>query len=99
MHERIENGFHTVHNIGELVDRVEADFRSDIARSRHPLRRKLGVLMQIAISGSVSKSLKPMASTFSGTNRFESVPRKAIIKTHNLWKLRPPNTVTNGGGY
>ena len=37
-------------------------------------------MMQIAISGSVSKSLKPMALTFSGTNRFASVPRKAIMK-------------------
>jgi len=50
-------------------------FRSDIARSRH---RKLGVLIQIAISGSVCKSLKPSAPTFSGTNRYESVPGNSV---------------------
>jgi hypothetical protein len=36
--------------------------------------------MQIAISGSASQSLTPISPTFSGTNRFESAPRKAIIK-------------------
>ena len=65
--------------LGELWSYTEADFRSDIVRSRHPLRRKLGVLMQIAISGLVSRS-ETNGSTFSGTHRFEFVPRKAIIK-------------------
>ena len=46
----------------------------------------LGVMKQIAISGSVSKSLKPLAPTFSGTDRFESV--------HG--KLRPSYSVTYG---
>ena len=52
------------------------------------------------VFGAVSKSLKPMAPTLSGTNRFESVPRKATMKkTHNLWKPRPPNSISDGLGW
>ena len=48
--------------------------RPQLALLRHFMRRKLGVLMQIIISGSGSQSLQPMAPKFCGTSRFEFVP-------------------------
>ena len=83
----------TSEDFAEHWNHTEVDFRSDDTRLRHPLMRKLGALIQIAISRSAFRSLKPIAPFFPGANRSESVPQKAMINSHNLWKFRPSNAV------